>query len=184
MARSAPTPQAISDCGPPIVAIMAGTVMNGPVPTMFDMLIEIALSSPNRRGMRPCGPPAMDVAVPGWESKCEPVLTLCEQTEYCSLSTAGSTGGHLKRNHDSIAVTRLGFGWLTLGRWPVPVTEPWLWQAGPAPRANILSWRQCSRRGEPEWRRTSRPAPPPSSLNNYFSPGHGKRRENRSIPGR
>jgi hypothetical protein len=49
IASKAPTRQAISDCGPPMVAMIAGTVMNGPVPTMFDMLIETALSSPKRR---------------------------------------------------------------------------------------------------------------------------------------
>jgi hypothetical protein len=33
-----------------MVARMAGTVINGPVPTMFDMLIEIAFSRPNFLG--------------------------------------------------------------------------------------------------------------------------------------
>jgi hypothetical protein len=33
-----------------MVARIAGTVMNGPVPTMLDMLIEIALSRPNFLG--------------------------------------------------------------------------------------------------------------------------------------
>ena len=53
IASKAPTPQAIRDCGPPKVAMIAGTVINGPVPTIFDMLIEIAFSNPRRRGMRP-----------------------------------------------------------------------------------------------------------------------------------
>src|SRR6202047_5509136 len=54
IASSAPTPHAISDCGPPRVARIAGTVMKGPVPTMFDMLMETAFRSPRRRGNRPC----------------------------------------------------------------------------------------------------------------------------------
>ncbi len=66
MASRAPTPQAISDCGPPSVAMIAGTVINGPVPTMFDMLIEMAFSNPRRRGMRPWVWPADTAAVPGW----------------------------------------------------------------------------------------------------------------------
>jgi hypothetical protein len=33
-----------------MVARMAGTVMNGPVPTMLDILMEIALSKPNFLG--------------------------------------------------------------------------------------------------------------------------------------
>ena len=32
--------------------------MKGPVPTMFDMLIETAFSNPNLRGSRACGSPA------------------------------------------------------------------------------------------------------------------------------
>lgn len=55
MARRAPTPHAIKDCGPPSVAMIAGTVIKGPVPTMFDMLIEMAFMSPRRRGMLPTG---------------------------------------------------------------------------------------------------------------------------------
>ena len=54
MASSAPTPHAIKDWGPPSVAIIAGTVMNGPVPTMFDMLMEIAFRRPKRRGRTGC----------------------------------------------------------------------------------------------------------------------------------
>jgi hypothetical protein len=34
-----------------MVAMIAGTVMPGPVPTMFDMLIEAALSSPKAHPM-------------------------------------------------------------------------------------------------------------------------------------
>ena len=33
-----------------MVARMAGTVMNGPVPTMVDMLMEMALTRPSLRG--------------------------------------------------------------------------------------------------------------------------------------
>jgi hypothetical protein len=33
-----------------MVARIAGTVINGPVPTMFDMLMETALSKPNFLG--------------------------------------------------------------------------------------------------------------------------------------
>jgi hypothetical protein len=50
MAITAPRNQHIRDCGPPMVAIIAGTVINGPVPTMLDMLIEMALSKPNFLG--------------------------------------------------------------------------------------------------------------------------------------
>jgi len=50
MASNAPTPQAINDWGPPSVAMIAGTVINGPVPTIFDMLMETAFSRPSWRG--------------------------------------------------------------------------------------------------------------------------------------
>src|SRR5580698_1030031 len=50
MAISAPINQQIRACGPPIVARIAGTVINGPVPTMLEMLMEIALSRPNFLG--------------------------------------------------------------------------------------------------------------------------------------
>ena len=50
MAIKAPTNQHTRACGPPMVARMAGTVMKGPVPTMLDMLMEIALSKPNFLG--------------------------------------------------------------------------------------------------------------------------------------
>jgi hypothetical protein len=40
-----------------MVAMIAATVMNGPVPTMFDMLMETALSSPKRRILWPGGCP-------------------------------------------------------------------------------------------------------------------------------
>ena len=57
-----------------MVAKMAGTVMNGPVPTMFDMLMETALRSPRLRGSRAgsvpdCAAGVLEVAV-----KCEPIL--------------------------------------------------------------------------------------------------------------
>ena len=35
--------------GPPIAPMMSGSVIKGPVPTILDMLIEVALSSPSRR---------------------------------------------------------------------------------------------------------------------------------------
>jgi hypothetical protein len=47
-----------------MVARIAGTVMKGPVPTMFDMLIETAFSNPNLRGSRACGSPAYAGLVP------------------------------------------------------------------------------------------------------------------------
>jgi hypothetical protein len=47
-----------------MVARIAGTVMKGPVPTMFDMLIETAFSNPNLRGSRACGSPAYAGPVP------------------------------------------------------------------------------------------------------------------------
>ena len=53
IASMAPTAQARSDCGPAMVARIAGTVMKGPVPTMFDMLMETALSRPRLRGSLP-----------------------------------------------------------------------------------------------------------------------------------
>src|SRR5712691_11122329 len=73
MASIAPTAHASSDCGPPKVARIAGTVMKGPVPTMFDMLIETAFSNPNLRGSRACGSPACDELVPVLAVTREPV---------------------------------------------------------------------------------------------------------------
>ena len=63
MASAAPTPQAISDCGPPSVARIAGTVMNGPVPTMFDMLMDRAFNRPSRRGNLAWACPDCEAAV-------------------------------------------------------------------------------------------------------------------------
>ena len=50
MAITAPRNQQIRPCGPPMVARMAGIVMNAPVPTILDMLMEMALSKPNFLG--------------------------------------------------------------------------------------------------------------------------------------
>jgi len=57
-----------------MVARIAGTVMKGPVPTMFDMLIETAFSNPNLRGSRACGSPAFAELVPVLAVTREPVL--------------------------------------------------------------------------------------------------------------
>src|SRR5438309_1926958 len=62
MASNAPTNHASRDCGPPNVAMIAGTVIKGPVPTIFDMLMEIAFSRPKLRGSR-LGPAAAWVVV-------------------------------------------------------------------------------------------------------------------------
>src|SRR5947209_19091440 len=74
IASIAPTAHASSDCGPPMVARIAGTVMKGPVPTMFDMLIETAFSNPNLRGSRACGSPAYAGLVPALAVTREPFL--------------------------------------------------------------------------------------------------------------
>src|SRR5207245_9584939 len=64
IASMAPTAHANNDCGPPMVARIAGTVMKGPVPTMFDMLIETAFSNPNVRGSLACCSPGYAELVP------------------------------------------------------------------------------------------------------------------------
>src|SRR5262249_15118874 len=74
IASKAPTPQAMSDCGPPRVAMMAGTVIKGPVPTILDMLMEIAFTRPNLRGRATCS---------GLESG-ESVIKLALNCEYRS----------------------------------------------------------------------------------------------------
>src|SRR5437870_1558072 len=74
IASMAPTAHANNDCGPPMVARIAGTVMKGPVPTMFDMLIETAFSNPNLRGSRACGSPAYAGLVPVLSVTREPFL--------------------------------------------------------------------------------------------------------------
>jgi hypothetical protein len=62
---------------------MAGTVMNGPVPTMFDMLMETALRSPRLRGSRGCSDPDRAAGVLELAVKCEPILWISE-SEYCN----------------------------------------------------------------------------------------------------
>ena len=52
MAMTAPTSQPSNAWGPPIAVIMSGRVMNGPVPTMLDMLIAVAFNRPRRRSKR------------------------------------------------------------------------------------------------------------------------------------
>ena len=51
-AMKAPTNQQISACGPPIAPRIKGTVMKGPMLTMFDMLMEVAFKMPKRRCRR------------------------------------------------------------------------------------------------------------------------------------
>src|SRR5579863_7228704 len=46
---SAPVSQPSMDCGPPMEAINSGMVMNGPIPTMLDMLRAVAWSKPKAR---------------------------------------------------------------------------------------------------------------------------------------
>src|SRR5205807_8662493 len=74
IASIAPTAHASSDCGPPRVARIAGTVMKGPVPTMFDMLIETAFSNPNVRGSLACCSPGYAELVPVVAFTREPFL--------------------------------------------------------------------------------------------------------------
>jgi hypothetical protein len=57
-----------------MVAKMAGTVMNGPVPTMLDMLMETALSSPRLRGSRACSAPDRAAGVLEGAVTGEPIL--------------------------------------------------------------------------------------------------------------
>ncbi len=66
-----------------MVAKMAGTVMNGPVPTMFDMLMETALRSPRLRGSRACSAPDRAAGVLEVAVKSEPILWIF-QSEYCN----------------------------------------------------------------------------------------------------
>ena len=52
-AMTNPTTQPSIACGPPIAAINAGIVMNGPMPIIVDMFNAVACSKPNRR-CKPC----------------------------------------------------------------------------------------------------------------------------------
>jgi len=49
MTMTSANSQPSSAWGPPIAVISSGIVMNGPIPTMLDMLSAVACSRPNRR---------------------------------------------------------------------------------------------------------------------------------------
>ena len=49
IAIKTPTSHPSMHCGPPIVAMIRGMVINGPIPTMLDMFRAVACRSPNLR---------------------------------------------------------------------------------------------------------------------------------------
>ena len=80
-----------------MVAKIAGTVMKGPVPTMFDMLMETALRSPRLRGSRACSAPDRTAGVLEVAVKGEPILWIF-LPEYCnSLKTTQGFADFPKR---------------------------------------------------------------------------------------